>query len=81
MPKAGPDAEPDLQILTQLNIGDEGRDGPDVKEAVLPKADSIYMPEASSVHFLCSDWEPPFSFLVAVERVVCFKKGEGQPQD
>lgn len=32
---SGPDAEPDLQILAQLNIGDEGRDGPDVKEAVL----------------------------------------------
>ncbi|XP_023382748.1 putative G antigen family E member 3 [Pteropus vampyrus] len=42
----GRDPEVVVQQVAQLNIGDEGRHGPDVKEAVFQKAESMYMAEA-----------------------------------
>lgn len=37
----GPDPETDVQDLAQPNTGDEGSDGPDVMEDILPKLESI----------------------------------------
>lgn len=45
MPEAEPDQETSLQDQPQLNTGDEGRDGPDVKEDIWPKLESIYTSE------------------------------------
>uniref|UniRef100_A0A671E9Z4 GAGE domain-containing protein n=1 Tax=Rhinolophus ferrumequinum TaxID=59479 RepID=A0A671E9Z4_RHIFE len=40
-----PDPEADLQELALAKSGREGSEGPDVMEDILPKLESIYMPE------------------------------------